>query len=80
MSDKYFEDTGLDPALRQQFIDGCEEMKKIHVDITVPSHPAHGDLMSRRGEDPMDFKPLVDESEWARFLQIRKEFAEQLNG
>ena len=79
MADKYFQDWNLDPTLRQQFIDGCAEMKKIHVDITVPSHPAHGDLMARRGEDPMDFHPLVDENEWPRFLQIRKEFAEQLN-
>ena len=42
-------------ALRRPFIDGCEAMKSIHVDISVPSHPAHGDLFQRLGPDPMDY-------------------------
>ncbi|MEE3487733.1 MAG: MBL fold metallo-hydrolase [Bulleidia sp.] len=79
MSDEYLAKWHLDPTLRQQFIDGCEAMKSEHVDITIPSHPAHGDLMSRRGADANDYRPLVDEDEWARFLEIRKKFAEDLN-
>ncbi len=79
MKPEYLEKYDLDRTLRQQFIDGCEELKKYHVDISIPSHPQHGDLMNRRGEDPNDYSPLVDETEWARFLQIRKEFAESLN-
>ena len=75
MDDGYFEKNGLDKNLRRQFIDGCEAMKAIHVDISLPSHPAHGDLFQRISADPMDYKPLVDESEWARFLEIRKQFA-----
>ena len=48
------------------------------MDISIPSHPAHGDLMSRISDDPMDYSPLVDPTEWARFLDIRKGFAQQL--
>jgi len=79
MSDEYLKQYGLDPTLRQQFIDGCESLKSHHVDITIASHPAHGDLFNRIGDDPADYTSLIDPSEWSRFLQVRKEFAEQLN-
>ena len=78
MTDAYFEKFGVDKGLRQRFIDDCDKLKAIHVDITIPSHPAHGDLFSRIGEDPMDYTPLVDAAEWPRFLDIRKGFAQQL--
>ena len=78
MTDEYFAKFDLDPGLRKQFIEGCETLKNEHVDICIPSHPAHGDLMKRISSDPMDYTPLIDENEWARFLQIRKEFAEKL--
>ena len=60
MTDAYFEKFGVDKGLRQRFIDDCDKLKAVHVDITVPSHPAHGDLMSRISPDPMDYTPLVD--------------------
>lgn len=78
MTDEYFEKFGLDKGLRQRFIEDCDKLKAIHVDISIPSHPAHGDLMSRISDDPMDYSPLVDPTEWARFLDIRKGFAQQL--
>ncbi|MCR5034290.1 MAG: MBL fold metallo-hydrolase [Clostridia bacterium] len=78
MSDKYFEENDLDPILRKQFIEGCEAMKSIHVDISIPSHPAHGDLMNRISSDPMDYTPLIDEKEWAHFLDVRAQFAKDL--
>ena len=78
MTDEYFEKFGLDKGLRQRFIDDCERLKAIHVDISIPSHPAHGDLMSRISQNPMDYTPLVDAQEWPRFLDIRKNFAAQL--
>lgn len=79
MTDEYYEKFHMDSSLRTQFIEGCEDLKKYHVDITLPSHPAHGDLMKRISNDPMDYTPLVDQEEWSKFLQIRKEFAEKLN-
>lgn len=78
MTDEYFEKFNVDKGLRKRFIEDCEAMKAIHVDISVPSHPAHGDLMQRISDDPMDYKPLVDQGEWARFLEIRKNFAMDL--
>ena len=78
MTDEYFEKFGLDKGLRQRFIKDCDKLKAVHVDIAIPSHPAHGDLMSRISDAPMDYSPLVDPTEWARFLNIRKGFAQQL--
>ena len=78
MTDEYFEKFGLDKGLRQRFIEDCDKLKAVHVDIAIPSHPAHGDLMSRISDAPMDYSPLVDPTEWARFLDIRKGFAQQL--
>lgn len=78
MNDAYFERFGVDKGLRRRFIEDCKAMKSIHVDISVPSHPAHGDLMVRIGSDPMDYTPLIDPTEWARFLDIRRGFVEAL--
>lgn len=78
MNDEYFERFGLDKGLRRRFIEDCDALKAVPVDISVPSHPAHGDLMQRIGDDPMDYASLVDPEEWARFLEIRKNFAVQL--
>jgi len=79
MGDEYFEKYGMDKNLRQRFIDDCEKLKSIHVDIALPSHPAHGDLLNRKSNDPMDYTPLVNPEEWSKFLEIRKGFAEALN-
>lgn len=79
MTNEYYEKLGEDKALRTRFIQDCDALKSIHVDISIPSHPAHGDLLKRIGADPMDFTPLIDPSEWARFLETRKGFAAKLD-
>ena len=78
MNDEYFEKFGVDKGLRRRFIQDYERMKQIHVDISIPSHPAHGDLMQRISQYPMDYQTLVDPEEWASFLEIRKNFAAAL--
>src|SRR5699024_582048 len=44
MSNDFLAKFGLDVELRKRFIRDCDAMKNIHVDISIPSHPAHGDL------------------------------------
>lgn len=78
MTDEYYEKFGEDKSLRRRFIEGCDRLKAIHVDICVPSHPAHGDLFKRISQDPMDYRTLIDPSEWPRFCDIRKEFVQRL--
>lgn len=78
MTNEYFEKFGVDKGLRQRFIEDCDRLKAIHVDIAIPSHPAHGDLFARISGGSMDYTPLIDTGEWSRFLDIRKGFALQL--
>jgi metallo-beta-lactamase class B len=73
-SPKYIEKYGLDETLGERFLKDCEEMKQMHVDITMPSHPAHFDLFERKPEDPLDYRPFVNESDWEAFLESRIEF------
>lgn len=78
MTDEYFQKFGVDSSLRTRFIQDCDALKVCHVDIAIPSHPAHGDLLHRISQDPMDYTPLVDPAVWAKFLDERKEFAVRL--
>lgn len=78
LNDEFIAKWGLDPALRDRFIADCEAMKAIHVDITLPSHPAHGDMMKNLSDDLMNYKTMVVPSEWPAFLEVRKQFALKL--
>ena len=78
MGNEFLDRYGLGRELRTRFIEDCKIMKDIHVDISLPSHPAHGDLFKRRGSDPNDYTTFVNPGEWPDFLDIRREFAEQL--
>lgn len=79
MGNDFLDKFDLGRGLRTRFIEDCKAMKAIHVDISLPSHPAHGDLFLRLGEDSNDYTTFINTEEWAHFLDIRREFAEQLN-
>lgn len=76
-SPDYIEKYGLDETLGKRFLDDCEDMKKIHVDITAPSHPAHFDLFERCPEDRNDYRPFVCEEDWEKFLETRIQFTKK---
>ena len=78
MQKDYLEKYDLPRDLPQQFIDGCRRLKEYHVDIAIPSHPAHGNLFQRRSEDPQNYKVLIDEKMWPEFLDSRIEFVEKM--
>lgn len=73
MNDDYFAKSGLPKSLRKDFVKSCEELKKIHVDICTPSHPAHIDILSKIPEDRMDYTPFIDPAVWPAFLEERAE-------
>lgn len=78
MGNDFLDRNGLDRGLRTRFIEDCKTMKAIHVDISLPSHPAHGDLFKRISDNPLDYKTFINPAEWGNYLDIRREFAEQL--
>lgn len=78
MSDETYAALGVG-NLRQRFIEDCEKLKSYHVDIALPSHPSHGNLFERCGDDPTDYHRLIDETEWPKFLEERKQFIIQFD-
>ncbi|MBQ9047723.1 MAG: MBL fold metallo-hydrolase [Solobacterium sp.] len=80
MDDASLDKYNLPHSLRQRFIDDCEEMKKMHIDIALPSHPAHGNLFERikNAQDAMDYTPMINPDEWGIFLDSRIGFVRDL--
>ena len=78
MTDTYYQKFGEDRSLRKRFIEDCDRLKSIHVDITISGHPAQGNLMGRLGDDLMDYTPLIDPEMWPQFLGKWKQHAEDL--
>jgi len=79
MTDETLERIGAPMNLREVFIADCDKLKEYSVDIAIASHPAHGDLFSRCGEDPMDYSKFVNKSIWPEFLEQRKQFVIELD-
>lgn len=77
MNTEYLNKVHLPLSLQQDFLRGCEEMKKEHVDICTPSHPSHSNMLEIAPADHMDYKPFIDENKWAAFLDERAESLRQ---
>lgn len=73
MNAEYLNKVHLPLSLQQDFLRGCEEMKREHVDICTPSHPSHSNMLEIAPEDHMDYRPFVDDTKWAAFLDERAE-------
>lgn len=80
LSKDYLEKYGLSKDLGEIFQADCEDMKKILVDIVVPSHPAHFDLFERCPEDRTNYQPFVDRTAWPRFLESRIQYVKEALG
>ena len=66
MNDKY-----LTPALRDRFFEDAEKLKKIHVDIALPSHPNQIEIVDRAGQYTHESQPYLDDTVWADFITER---------
>lgn len=73
MNAEYLNKVHLPLSLQEDFLRGCEEMKKIHVDICTPSHPSHSNVLELLGEDRMNYAPFVNPQKWPDFLDERAE-------
>lgn len=72
MNDKYYASSKyLTPDLRQRFFDDAEKLKKIHVDIALPSHPNQIEIVDRAGQYTHENQPYLDDTVWADFLTER---------
>lgn len=78
MSDETFQQSGLSPELRRRFIRDCEKLKSAHVDICLPSHPAHAPLFELRDRGWNNGNPFINSNAWSNFLDNRMKYAIEL--
>ena len=72
MNDKYYETSQyLTPDLRERFLQDAEKLKKIHVDIALPSHPNQIEILDRAGTYTHESQPYLDDTVWADFMDER---------
>lgn len=72
MNDDYYSTSKyLTPDLRDHFISDADKLKKIHVDIALPSHPNQIEIMDRAGQYTDESQPYLDDTIWADFIDER---------
>lgn len=72
MNDRYYAKSRyLTPELRNRFFADVERLKKIHVDIALPSHLNQIDIQWAAGTYTDESQPYLDETVWAEFLEER---------
>lgn len=80
MKTSFLDKYGLPRELRRTFIDTAQRLKQFHVDITLPSHPSHGNrFWEKRGKNHMDYSNFVAPEEWSAFLDLRAKFIQELD-
>ena len=72
MNDGYYRTSKyLTPDLRERFLKDADVLKKIHVDIALPSHPNQIEIMDRAGSYTHETQPYLDDTVWAEFVEER---------
>lgn len=72
MNDQYYSASSyLTPDLRRKFLDDAEKLKKIHVDIALPSHPNQIEIIDRAGQYTDENQIYLDNTVWAQFIDER---------
>ena len=72
MNDEYYKTSKmLTPAHRERFLNDAEKIKKIHVDIALPSHPNQIEILDKAGTYTHESQPYLDETVWADFIDER---------
>lgn len=72
MNDEYYSSSRyLTPALRERFFEDAEKLKRLHVDIALPSHPNQIEIVDRAGQYTHESQPYLDDTVWAEFIDER---------
>ena len=72
MNDEYYKTSKmLTPAHREIFLNDAEKIKKIHVDIALPSHPNQIEILDKAGTYTHEKQPYLDDTVWADFIDER---------
>lgn len=72
MNDAYYASSKYMTAEhRTRFLEDAEKLKKIHVDIALPSHPNQIEILDRAGTYRDENQPYLDETVWEQFIDER---------
>ena len=72
MNDDYYAKSRyLKPELRDRFFADADKLKKIHVDIALPSHPNQITITDVAGSYQDEKQPYLDDTIWAQFIDER---------
>lgn len=69
MSDDYYaKSRGMTVQLRRRYITQMDELKQMHIDITLPSHPNQLEIMDRAGRYAQEPDIYLDAEIWPQFI------------
>lgn len=72
MNDAYYASSKyMTEEHRTRFLEDAEKLKKIHVDIALPSHPNQIEILDRAGTYRDENQPYLDETVWEQFIDER---------
>lgn len=78
LTKKNFEEDGLPPTLRDEFIEGLKKLDQMDVDICLPSHTNQVGILLLKDQVTEDFNPYLDPSIWHELMQERLERVMQI--
>ncbi len=78
LNKKWFEENPKWPqSLLTDFINSLEKLKKIKVDIALPSHPNQIPILDKVEQITSDYNPFVNPAEWTNLINKRLEMAKE---
>ncbi|RKJ78461.1 MBL fold metallo-hydrolase [Pyramidobacter sp. CG50-2] len=78
MSDEILDKAGLPRSQRRRFIDDCDDMMDLKVDVCLASHPAHGALFETLEKVQKGEASFRNPKAWKEFLVSRSKFARDM--
>lgn len=81
MTDEYyFHSRAMDNSLRVAYITQMEELKKLRVDATLPSHPNQIEIFDRAGMFAANHNVYVNSDIWPKYIERHQMQAKKLEG
>lgn len=75
---KFLEEKGLPKTLQIEFLEQFIEMKKLNIDICIPSHTNQIKILQLIPKDRKDYSPFVNKNNWQNLMKERIEKVKQL--
>lgn len=78
ISKEFLEKNKLPLELQNEFLEQFREMKKIEVDICIPSHTNQVNILDLISENRMDYTPFINKNTWRQLMDERIKRVEEL--